>query len=383
MINRANYEEYFLLYVDSELTIQQQREVEQFVQYNPDVATEFAMLKQAKLTPEKNIVFVDKKLLLKNNEPEITFGNCEEYFLLKIDNELNEKEIEAVEKFIMQHPLLQHDFNLLNQAVLRSEKIEFPDKSSLYKTEKKERKFIPVNFMKLTVAAVLTGLALFIWLLLPSDNPKATAILKPPQTINLNKENNTTALSNNSLAQKQAIKNSVTVNQSSQILNKTKPQTFKKVADIKQKISLVNNEKVLKNKDFSTDKKQKQVVNQLEDVQAGSEQVSVKNNSEITLSKISSLPLLQEADIEKTKTEESDDIANIRNSLAQEAAYKELNTTDNDPKTLYVGSMEINKEKVKGLLKKASRIFSGKARDVSNDDGKLQVANLQINTQKL
>jgi hypothetical protein len=60
--------------------------------------------------------------------------------------------------------------------------------------------------------------------------------------------------------------------------------------------------------------------------------------------------------------------------------YRELNTADEENKSLYLGSMEINKNKVRGLLKKAGRLFGGKAKDDAKD---IKVANLDINTQSL
>ena len=43
-IDRNNYEEFFLLYVDGELDATQQLAVENFVQQNPDLAVELKMI---------------------------------------------------------------------------------------------------------------------------------------------------------------------------------------------------------------------------------------------------------------------------------------------------------------------------------------------------
>jgi anti-sigma factor RsiW len=48
-ISRTNYEEFFLLYVDDELSEEQKLEVEQFVALHPDVAAELEMLITTKL----------------------------------------------------------------------------------------------------------------------------------------------------------------------------------------------------------------------------------------------------------------------------------------------------------------------------------------------
>ncbi len=46
IINRHNYEEFFLLYIDNELDGGQQTAVEKFVEQNPDLGKELEMLKQ-------------------------------------------------------------------------------------------------------------------------------------------------------------------------------------------------------------------------------------------------------------------------------------------------------------------------------------------------
>ena len=59
-IDRHNYEEYFLLYIDNELSVDQKKQVELFVQENPDLEEELVMLKQSRLIPDDSIVF-DRK----------------------------------------------------------------------------------------------------------------------------------------------------------------------------------------------------------------------------------------------------------------------------------------------------------------------------------
>ena len=62
-------------------------------------------------------------------------------------------------------------------------------------------------------------------------------------------------------------------------------------------------------------------------------------------------------------------------------AYKELNTNDDD-RSLHVGMFDLNKTKVKTLFKKAGRMFGNRSNDFANEDGKLQVANFEIETKK-
>src|SRR5437868_6014277 len=97
-INRNNYEEYFLLYADKELSAEEKNMVQMFVKQNPDLEEEFMMLQQSVLKPDDTIGLQDKSSLFRN-EQFINQDNYEEKFLLYTDNELTLSEIEETEKF--------------------------------------------------------------------------------------------------------------------------------------------------------------------------------------------------------------------------------------------------------------------------------------------
>jgi len=66
-INRNNYEEYFLLYIDRELGRDEQLMVEDYVRLNPDLGKEFNLLKQTTAIPPV-MVFEGKEALLKEEK---------------------------------------------------------------------------------------------------------------------------------------------------------------------------------------------------------------------------------------------------------------------------------------------------------------------------
>lgn len=78
IINRDNYEEFFLLYIDKELDTDGKAAVERFVNQNPDLGKELEMLLQSTLIDD-NFQFPDKELLYKK-ERSITISNYKEYF---------------------------------------------------------------------------------------------------------------------------------------------------------------------------------------------------------------------------------------------------------------------------------------------------------------
>ncbi|MEO8116173.1 MAG: hypothetical protein ABI653_00915, partial [Bacteroidota bacterium] len=97
-MNRNNYEEYFLLSIDKELSSDEDKMVEDFMQKNPDLAQEYNLLKEVKLQPDHTILF-DNKNELTRHESFIHAGNYTEMTLLCIDKELNNEENIFVEKF--------------------------------------------------------------------------------------------------------------------------------------------------------------------------------------------------------------------------------------------------------------------------------------------
>jgi len=136
IINRNNYEDIFLLYVDDELDAASKLAVENFVLENPDLAVELDMLLQTRSVVDET-TFFDKESLLRTEGNGIKEDNYQEHFLLYIDNELSASKRAEVEMYVLQHPKLQDEFTTLKQAVLAPEIVSYGDKKDLYRTEKR------------------------------------------------------------------------------------------------------------------------------------------------------------------------------------------------------------------------------------------------------
>src|SRR5689334_11450719 len=104
-ITRQNYEDYFLLYVDNELSIAERKAVDAFIQQYPDLQEELRALQRSVLRVDKQVHFENKEALLKNVPANpVNEANYEEYFVLYGDDELSNQEKEQVEQFVYKHP---------------------------------------------------------------------------------------------------------------------------------------------------------------------------------------------------------------------------------------------------------------------------------------
>lgn len=363
IINRLNYEEFFLMYVDNELTEAERTEVEVFVQQNPDLAEELAMLKDATLTVDEEMPLIDKSLLYKN-EQAIGLTNYEEYFLLHLDNELKPKEKEEVEKFVLQHPQLQDEFTLLQQTKLPVEDIEFKDKASLYKTAK-ERRVIYFNWMRVAVAAAVIGLVATVWSIYPdgkNETGTVASTTKEPKTETVTKPSGTV---NGQRAEKQIAVAEV-------ITKKDVKVQKKQVAAIPV------------NELFAKEEKKKEVVrengnlNQLPAPENNPVLAANRQREETSKTTTTAIIKPEAPKVSESFAKNDRDENETTSSITQHAVYREMDTEDEEEKSILVGGIEINRNKLRGLFKKATKIFDKKAK--TDNDKTLQIASFEIKT---
>ncbi len=204
-INNENYEEYFLLYADNELSAEQRKIVEMFVKANPQLQREWDEVMATIQTPD-NISILDKSFLLKRPVDGFIDGfNYEKRFVEYHDGELSVEEKSFVQKFLTEHPELKEEFNLISQSYLAADKdIEFPDKKLLYHKTPVVRLGI---LIRIAAAAVFIGLIFWIGIQVmhkpnepakgniatvePAVNP--THITRPKEESTLQEKQSTTA----------------------------------------------------------------------------------------------------------------------------------------------------------------------------------------------
>jgi hypothetical protein len=356
-INRYNYENYFLLWIDGELPHNQMEEMDQFIANNPDLADELALLQETKLPLDETIFFPHKAGLLKYAAGEISLDNCESYFLLYVDNELSATQQAEVELFVLQHPTLQESFLLLQQIKLTPELVVFNNKEVLYR---KEEKSTPVVFMRWTsiaVAAAMIGLVAMLWLLIPQNN------LKQPVTFSaanrtISKQADKKSAATSSVGKENSMqKNTVQLLVAQQ---QNKEQVIKKSAVRGEENKRMNQEveKAPLTASVDTEKPLNNSANSINNSTAN----IVQQDNKVNTTRINEEDAQNKLITAQKQAEEEEQA-----QRGKPEVYKELDT-DDENKSLYIGALELNKDKVRGFFRKAGNVFRSKNK--SEEDGR-------------
>jgi hypothetical protein len=161
-INTDNYEEFFLLYVDNELTEGERRSVEAFILEHPELKNELQVIMDTKLDLDETS-FEGKEILFRN-EGKVNEQNIEALQILLIDDELDPATAEEVETYSSATPLAARNLDQLRKTKLDQEEIRFPDKATLYRTDKKPAALISIQWFRIAAAAAVLLIAGLLWL---------------------------------------------------------------------------------------------------------------------------------------------------------------------------------------------------------------------------
>jgi anti-sigma factor RsiW len=357
-LNRNNYEEYFLMYVDNELTAAERSAVEEFIALNPDLKPELEILQQTVLQPEP--LSFDKSSLFAIASQGINKENHEEYFIEYVNNELSAADKNATETFVLQHPELQESFTAFKATVLQSELVEFKNKETLYRKE--DTRVIAFSFQRFAVAAAVLGIiATGIWFYPSKEDQSPIAVTK----------------SNTKQSSTVAPATSVTSSSTNTVVAEEKKTTEVASKFISDKIlntpvdanNILATTTVTKNfdprsTDITTEEKPETKTVYTQGV--------VTENTDRT-NTIAGTISNEKGGLTKIIEDQTP-------AVETNVAYTTLETEETD-NNVYVGALSINKDKLKGVFRKATRLFSSKTKN-ENEDGKLQIANLEIETRK-
>jgi len=175
-INRNNYETFFLLYVDNELSAAEKHAVELFVEENSDLRGELEILRST-LLDHSDIVFDHKQGLYKTAGA----ASIEEKLLLLADGTLPQAELASVQQLIATDSAVADLWSQLKKTILEPESdIVFENKSILYRTA--PTRVIGIGWWRVAAAAVLISFG--IWAGIDIYSNSNMPVVKATETAN-------------------------------------------------------------------------------------------------------------------------------------------------------------------------------------------------------
>jgi len=348
-IDRHNYEEFFILYWDNELTEAQKKEVDIFVDQHKDLQDEFRLFGETRFKPDENISLKEKDFLLNVDQTFINSSNYTDHLLSYIDNELTDNQKTEVEKYILNHSAVQQEFTIFQKTKLQpEEEIIFPDKSILYRREEKVS-VIKMTWFRVAVAAALILIAgLVTFRIINTGNKDGKPlIVKQSLPANNNKTEDLT-LNQNTKQEKE-------ISQPAKVENKKTKNTILKTPVIQNTVAVLNpNNK-----------------NNLPKEKRVNEQQLIAQN---TVPTVIDQPVI----IEPRKTI-NDAVVIADADKKNEVLEKTIVTERPSPSyTVYNPSVDqkenADKGGLKGFLRKATRVFEHRTKmQTTTDDNKLLV----------
>jgi hypothetical protein len=367
-INRNNYEEFFLLYVDNELSAPGKNAVENFLIENPDLQEEMLMLQQSILIPD-SAVFADKENLFKQ---EVIDSDIQQQLILMLDNELDKTTKEKLVSLTKKDETIRKEWELLQQTKLPAEeKIIFEHKAILYKQE--GGRVIAARWWKIAAAAVVIGFG--VWSVLNYSNSPGS-IQPGIETVNKNSGKPSATPVVPGIENEQPVvedKNSsvdvaTTINQTKQ------DEQVKPVLPIKTKntVGADNKQKAAAPKQSNDVAKQREVKTNnlptpLENINNRS-----SNNNEVAIV----TPSDNNSKIDNNNTSQGNDVTQPAEEIpANSFAVQTINHIDSDSE-----SEEDNKNrksKIGGFFKKIKRVVERKTNTKSGDNS-IRIANMSF-----
>jgi hypothetical protein len=378
-INRNNYEMYFLLYVDNELSAEERNAVQQFIVENPDLETELQHL-QATSLPKEPIVFSGKKDLYKH---ELVTDNLQEKMFMLLDNELDASSALLLEKEINSSESLKREWNILQQTKLDAAEMPvFRHKASLYRHEKDN--VVGIRFWRAAVAAAVIAAGIFIGISLctknknidavavtdkkqePVKNTKPSIIITPSVNTNNDIEKN--------LAQPEENIASISSKENSKNIS-----PVKKIDVVKKEDNGGDNKQLVKKETNNLPKPYYENINNpgsneklLSNVQDNIQKQQSNNEADNGQLKNTGMAQVNE----KMLPLESDPNAETRNSFARNAVMNETAQSTSDNHILFINEDKVNRSKLGGLFKKVKRVITRNANLKSGNS--VQIAGFEI-----
>lgn len=365
IVNLHNYETYFLLYIDNELSATDKAAVELFIQQNPSYQQELTLLQNAKLVINENTCeeSVEEKIIFEDKLSLYQISESDTACLLYLEQEMSASEVAEFEENLnrntaLQVSLAQWKKTLISQDNNEIDKNEKLDPTFKYTLYKKEAEVISIKTKSLwgwnntyriaSVAALLILWWGYQWLnpssiILKKEMTPNVVIAKPVQTknnaqdINIRSQaslNNPFRISKSS-SSNSLVKSYNTTLTAKNVLANNAIQVPERM-DKNQSVTFSNGIHEL-----STD-----VTNNLtNDLTNANESINARKNQSI--SKENESVLNENARLETTEALKLIPVS-----------YKEMDlNTEEEERTLYIGNLELDAAKFREISRKLTAIF--------------------------
>lgn len=159
-INRNNYEEFMLDYIEGNLDAENKRAFEIFLSDNEDIKTELQGFENFSLTADE--ISFDEKYLLKKTPISAEFGGnyFEEICIADLEKEITQEQKNDLSEILSKQPEKLSEYNSFQKTKLLAEEVNFPQKQKLHKKHVFLRK--PFLYAVSSVAAsILIAFSIF------------------------------------------------------------------------------------------------------------------------------------------------------------------------------------------------------------------------------
>ncbi len=381
-INRHNYEAFFLLYVDNELSATDRKAVDIFVQENPDLKMELDLLRQTILKADD--IVLDKKDWLYMEE-ELTA--LQENLLLYADDELSLADKKTIEGLLLTDLAAQAEWNILQHTKLQPDTTDvFEDKTSLYRRE--AGRVIAIKWWRVAAAAVLLGFGLWSGISVYTNSSKTAA--GSAEIANQDNTNSTQTTTDVPANNTRTIADAPGISTAENVIAKTPAentavQNRDKINTVEQNINSTNNPTLQNNVTVQNAKKQDNNLPQSERNRAGK---SALQNINITSSNENIVADVQPSNGNSSRVSgTSDEVVRtntintntINNKVDQPVAIVQVSNsnieTENNSRYLNIDDKE-KRTTLGGLIRKAKRVVE-RTTNINTGEG-VKIAGFEI-----
>ncbi len=386
-VNRHNYESFFLLYVDKELSAADRKAVDVFVKENPDLQMELALLQKTIMSSD-DIVLHKKDWLYMEED----ISALQENLFLYADGELGTVDKKTVESLLNTNVTAKAEWSVLQQIKLQPDMaVVFEDKALLYRKE--GGRVVGFKWWRVAAAAILLGFGLWTGVSVYKNN--FTKTNNPETVVKENKinpgqkktaitvdPNQTIPTAENTVAENSAVTTNQQANTQTQSAEKT-ATPVEKINNADNQNSVASNQKITlqnsnpKKPDNNLPKPYFENINNKPSNETTASHVSSENNNNVRVSGSN------DAVVKINPKENKAFVADINNNKtdANLTAIQVVNTNtadnvEDNNNYLNVDNSKEKRSALGGFLRKAKRVLERNT-NVKTGEG-IKIAGFEI-----